>query len=431
MSTAKHYAGMEVETPSFFGSPRRRRWQKLICPVLAAAWLTGVSLALAEPVAVAETPGVRWTNGPWADSNFFPIGVWLQDPAKADQYRQAGINLYVGLWMGPTEEQLAALKEAGMWVICEQTRIALQHLNDTNIIGWMQKDEPDNGQSLGARFGFGSPISPETIIGDYRRMKALDASRPVLLDLGQAAAWDDWYGRGNRNHHPEDYPEYLKGCDIASFDIYPVNSENEAVSGKLWFVASGLERLGQWSRGKKTVWNCVECTAITNPKKKPTPKQVRAEAWMSLIHGSRGLIYFVHQFKPKSNPAALLDDPEMLAAVTRLNQQIMRLAPVLNSPAVQAVATVQLENTNVPVAAMIKHSGGATYLFAVGMRDGATKATFTLTGIEGNGLVEVLDENRTLTATNGSFSDHFDPWAVHLYRVPATDQPPRVAAVKK
>ncbi len=30
---------------------------------------------------------------------------------------------------------------------------------------------------------------------------------------------------------------------------------------------------------------------------------------MSLIFGSRGLIYFVHQFKPKFIEAALLADP--------------------------------------------------------------------------------------------------------------------------
>ncbi len=40
---------------------------------------------------------------------------------------------------------------------------------------------------------------------------------------------------------------------------------------------------------------------------------------MALIHGSRGLIYFVHQVKPSFREAARLDDAEMLAAVTKLN----------------------------------------------------------------------------------------------------------------
>ncbi len=248
-------------------------------------------------------------------------------------------------------------------------------------------------------------------------MKAVDSSRPILLNLGQGVAWDGWYGRGKRNHHPEDYPEYLKGCDIASFDIYPVNHDSREVHGNLWFVANGVARLVKWGKGEKPVWNCIECTAIANPKYKPTPQQVRAEVWMSLIYGARGLIYFVHQFKPTFHEAALLDDPEMLAAVTQINQQITQLAPVLNRPTIGDAVTVQSKNPAVPVAAMVKQLGGATYLFAAGMRDGATDATFTLAGVKGDHILEVLGENRILAVTNGAFSDHFEPWALHLYKL--------------
>jgi hypothetical protein len=38
---------------------------------------------------------------------------------------------------------------------------------------------------------------------------------------------------------------------------------------------------------------------------------------MSLIRGSRGLIYFVHQFKPKFIEAGLLSEPDTLAMVTK------------------------------------------------------------------------------------------------------------------
>jgi len=56
------------------------------------------------------------------------------------------------------------------------------------------------------------------------------------------------------------------------------------------------------------------------------PHHVRAEVWMGIVHGSQGLIYFVHQFQPKFVEAALLEDPEMLAAVTQINRQIHKLA---------------------------------------------------------------------------------------------------------
>src|SRR5947208_1355341 len=45
------------------------------------------------------------------------------------------------------------------------------------------------------------------------------------------------------------------------------------------------------SDDRKVVWNCIECTHISNPEAKATPQQVRAEVWMSLVRGSRGLIY--------------------------------------------------------------------------------------------------------------------------------------------
>jgi hypothetical protein len=248
-------------------------------------------------------------------------------------------------------------------------------------------------------------------------MRAADPTRPVFLGLGQGVAWDNWKGRGTRRNHPEDYPEYVKGCDIASFDIYPVVHQSPEVAGKLQFVARGVERLVNWAGTNRIVWNCIECTRIYQPHAKATPQQVRCEVWMSLVHGSRGLVYFVHEWKPRFNESALLDDPEMLVAVTAINRQITRLAPVLNSPTVKDAVEVASENEDVPVAAMAKQADNALYLFAVGMGDGKTTAKFTLKNFTSGQAVEVLDENRTLTAKNGVFADNFGSWAVHLYRI--------------
>jgi hypothetical protein len=80
---------------------------------------------------------------------------------------------------------------------------------------------------------------------------------------------------------------------------------------------------------------------------------------------------------------------------------------------------VSSTNEAVPIAAMVKRHEGATYLFAVAMRNEETSATFKLTGVLGEKAVEVIGENRTLLAKDGSFSDHFAAWDVHLYRVAA------------
>jgi hypothetical protein len=280
----------------------------------------------------------------------------------------------------------------------------------------MHGDEPDNAQSLGKGKGYGPPIPPANVVADYKKFQAADPTRPVLLNLGQGVAWDGWIGRGVRTNHPEDYPEYVQGCDIASFDIYPVASRRKAVSGKLWYVARGVERLRRWAGDARPVWNCIECTRIGS-ERKATPHQVRAEVWMSIIHGSKGLIYFVHEWKPKFNAHALLDDPEMLKAVAAINKQIRGLAPALNTPTLDNAAKTTSANEAGPIATMAKRFGGATYLFAVAMRDEATKGSFEIAGLPPAAQAEALGEGRQITVRDGCFSDQFRPYDVHLYRI--------------
>jgi hypothetical protein len=356
----------------------------------------------------------------WAADNAedaFPIAVWLQNPRNALRYQAAGFNTYVGLWKGPTELQLAQLKSARMKVICAQNEVGLKHLDDETIIAWMHGDEPDNAQSLGAGKGYGPPILPAKIVADYKKIKANDPSRPVLLNLGQGVAWDGWHGRGVRTNHPEDYRQYVKGCDIASFDIYPAVHSKPQVAGNLWYVARGVERLVKWTDGKKPVWNCIECTRISNPTTKATPHQVRAEVWMSIIHGSTGLIYFVHEWQPRFNESAIFSDPEMLAAITEINGQITELSPVLKSPTINSFADVSSSNSEVPVAVMMKKYKDAVYIFAVGMRDGETRAKFAVKGFSGDKKVEVLGEGRKIVCRDGLFEDEFRAWDVHLYKI--------------
>jgi len=140
---------------------------------------------------------------------------------------------------------------------------------------------------------------------------------------------------------------------------------------------------------------------------------------MSLIHGSRGIVYFVHQFESAGAfiDAALLADKEMSEAVAKINHQILELATVLNTATVGEGSTVASSNKVVPVEAMIKQQGGATYVLAVAMRDGATKADFGIKGLAGKAQAEVLGEGRKIDVADGKFSDDFKGYEVHLYKI--------------
>ncbi len=265
--------------------------------LLAATVAAGADEAKPEPA----NPYVQWKNGPPKDDSYFPIAVYCQEPNLAARYQKAGINLYVALWAGPTEAQLAELKKCGMQVVCEQNAVALAHKDDPIIVGWLQPDEPDNAQELPGGKGYGPPISPAEIFKGYEAMRKADPSRPVYMGLGKGVAWDGWYGRNVPSDKRDEYAEsqYVKGCDIVGFDIYPASEGNRQVKGKLDFVALGVERLVKYAEGRKIVWNTIECTNIGGAGK-ATPKQVKAEFWMSLAHGSQGILYFVHQMGPSS-----------------------------------------------------------------------------------------------------------------------------------
>ena len=193
---------------------------------------------------------------------FFPIAVWLQDPLNASAYKDNGINVFVGLWNGLDQEQLDLLKNAGMKVICVQNNFGLSVLDEPVIFGWMiDSDEPDNAQWNATTQSYDPCISPGIIINEYHAIKHNDPSRPVYLNLGQGVAYNNYIGRGACSGNLDTYNissgGYLLGCDIASFDIYPVNNTDGSTNNNLWYVAMGIQNLISWSGNKPSWWHAT------------------------------------------------------------------------------------------------------------------------------------------------------------------------------
>lgn len=359
------------------------------------------------------------------DPGFFPIAVWAQNPALASAYKDKGINLFISIHGGLDQQKLNQLRQANMQFICHQNSFALTQLNEPLIYGWMHGDEPDNARKSKTRPGQYDPcIDPARIVANYEKIRRNDPVRPVYLNLGRGVAYPKWVGRGVCTGRTDMYKVanngYLKGCDIASFDIYPVNSKEKEVAGNLWYVAKGVDNLQEWSDHAKPVWCWIETTNIRDgpeenaADRKPTPQEVKAQVWMALIHGAKGFGYFCHSFAKPMDPAALLHDKVMIQAVKAINEQVRALAPILNSPSTAGYASVEPADKQVPIDIMTKKQGKTSYIFAAAMRPGATKAFFQ---VSSGKRVEVLGENRTLRIKDGRFSDDFASYGVHLYRI--------------
>jgi hypothetical protein len=350
-----------------------------------------------------------WTRGYPADSSYFPIGVWMQNPVNAERFSAVGVNHYVGLWEGPTDEQLTNARAAEMPVVCEQAGVWETNLENSDIQGWMQGDAPDNAQEL-PDGSYGPCIEPSATRARYEEMAEADGSRPVVLLLGRGVATPDWVGRGVCTGRTDDYYEYTGGADILVNYTYPVANQEP-----IELVATGIEKLNTYAGWKKPVIADIEASSIEGLPR-PTPEELRAEVWMSLIHGAAGIQYFCHRMTPL-NETDCLDDTATAAALERINRELVELAPALNTQSYRL--TPSSTEDGVPVRAVLKQLNRERYIFAVGMADGATTATFPLPGIDGSTSIDVIGENRVIVPGDGSFDDTFEPYAVHLYRIPA------------
>jgi hypothetical protein len=373
--------------------------------------LIGLCLCAAASSSADET----YTNGFPLDPHFFPIGVWLQSPARAANYKAAGINTYIALWRGPTESQLAQLARNDMFAVTAQNEVGLNSVNRHVIKGWLQEDEPDNAQPTGLGM-YGSCVPASDVAARTQAMKTRDATRPVMINFGQGIANEFWRGRGPCTGDERYYDIAIRGADILSFDFYPVGSGTPQVKGKLEYVARGVTNLVKRAKGEQRVWAILETTAL-DPAHRVMPAQLRAEAWMALIHGAKGIAYFVHEFSPKVREDAIFRHPDVVEEVTKINRLIKALAPVLNGPSLDGKVAVE---STMPVATMVKLYANTLYIFAVGMTDSATTARFAIDGV-GQATAHVIGDERQVNITNGLFEDSFPGYAVHLYEIPMNE----------
>ena len=335
--------------------------------------VVGVLLLVGHSVSAGELP----VNGFPTDADFFPIGVWLQSPTRAANYKAIGINTFVGLNEGPTEAQLAALARQNIFAVAGQNDIGLKSPNRHVIKAWMQDDEPDNAQPIGLG-QYGTCVPAIEVARRTQEMKARDPTRPVMINFGQGVANEFWRGRGPCNGDQGYYDIAIQGADILSYDIYPVGSATPQVKGRLEYVARSVTNLVKRAADGQSVWTALETTAL-DPTRRPTAAEVRAEVWMALIYGATGIFYFVHEFKPTFREDAIFRYPDIVEEVARTNQLIKSLSPALRSSSVSGTISV---SSQVPIATIVKVYRDTTYIFDVAIRTlrrqrGSRLITFT------------------------------------------------------
>lgn len=348
---------------------------------------------------------------------FLPIMSWAQPTKNYGQLAGLGFNTHAG------HAAPEVAWEHGAYVVPDFKE---EKMGRENILGWIFDDEPDMPRGKGNE---AQPRQqPTSVIEKAGKIKASDPDRLLFMTLtGHFTKEQSTYPEARRKSI---YPDFISKTDVIGFDIYPIYGSGYA--SHLDWVAKGVSQLRDLA-GDRPVYAWIETSKGSkwmSYEKQPDvlPIHTRNEVWQAIIRGATAIGYFTHAWFPEFREFA--PTPEMQDELGRLNAQLTRLAPaILASPAKRKIEMKLGQNLNCHFKAT--ESNGNIYIFAqnIDLGPGAATAkqfdpihprsgvaTFTVEKLKAGTVVEVVDENRTISAESGRFTDEFAELAEHVYR---------------
>jgi hypothetical protein len=407
----------------------------------------------------------KWSNGPSTSDTWFPIAAWqahidsnfngIVSPYSdlGAGMADAGINVIDGTWDWLDTIGASYVNRAialNMKIIASGPNMAYLQANPTHasaIIGWQTGDEFDMFRANeSGPYGENSPTS---VYNRYVAAKAQDPSRPQHINYGKPMGGGYYNANGGTDTATKDgdLKLYQQAADMTSVDYYWYTDPWENLMGAYLYGYSVdmQRRYARMADTEKPVWMFIEnsrpwdITSIAI-----TPFQMEAAIWSSIVHGARGIVYFTHDFGGgqqnisgeigvwATNYYDRTTGDAIIAKMKLVNGRIKALAPVLNSAELgtidpesgrevaDAYITVASSTSGVPIDVMVRQYNGQTYVFAqasgsdTNQASGNTTGTFTWLG-GGSASVIVRDESRSVSKTNGVWTDTFTPYQLHIY----------------
>lgn len=380
----------------------------------------------------------RFMNSLPGSPDFFPLAVWYTrttSPEEVAADRALGLNTYLVL---SEDSNLQAIRDGGMYAITER-------LNPL-AAGLFTVDEADMWAGAGdaewnGEKSFDSPATnciPEGADCGYTvMMKATsDLPKGIMRYTNYGKGVMFWNDRDQAERFVNDYQDVVSVdnywfaddaiCQAVEGGVRKTAGEAAITDAECHLAANYgmttryLRSLVQ-PKGAIPVWNFVELGYVS-PEGSAHPitgTQLRAAVWSSIIAGARGIAYFAHNFDGPCPSYNVLRDhcgDAIRGDLAAINQQISRLAPVLNAPFVDGYA-----RSDGPVDLAVKWYDGSYYLLVGSTQNEPADVTIQLACGSAD-TAEVIDEGRTVQIAHGAFRDNFaDGNAVHLYRIGATD----------
>jgi hypothetical protein len=305
----------------------------------------------------------------------FPRMVWRQCPTYYPTSLGAGINTFLGVSCDGPDEQFSRLAGRALSTVDSAT----PGVSGPGVVGWHLPDEAD------------------VSIGDVGKLSRPKADGRVtfltLTDKFSAGAAPGPYGKAI-------YPDFFASADVIGFDTYPVEvrCSLDQIDNVYWMQRELISYTG----GKPT-FQWIEAGPMEHCtwNQDPTPAVVRAETWLAIAGGARGIGYFPDYW-----------EEEIRNEVRLTNREILALAPAILSPATRATWSAET-----PVRVAARRYNGATYVIAVNTSTAPVSTSFGVPGLGGKKL-RVFRDGRVVSPIGDLVVDKLPGLGVAVYVVP-------------
>lgn len=240
--------------------------------------------------------------------------------------------------------------------------------------------------------------SPEDCKLAYQRIKELDPWHPVTMVFCV----------------PEAAAKYADGMDIVMTDPYPIPN------GPATRVVDFCERIRGDLADALPLWIVPQAFGGGEAwPREPSRQEERLMTYLALIHGARGVQYFIRR-PPAVNPNC----PDLWSECRRLMLELSQLTPALASPEEAPAVTCSAAHVHL---AAFKDRGAVTVL-AANVENRPLSVEFTLARAW-TGQAKVLFENRTVQVTRGKWADVIDAFGTRVYQLQIEPPPAGLATL--
>jgi len=368
--------------------------------------------AQAEKVTSLRDDGAVLTGG----NPFFPIGIYAVNECAANgnsiekafqDLKAAGFNTVHTTRPDPWAKYQTFLDLADKYGLKVFTMPVVDYAHDfyskslipatkhhTSILSWYLADDT------------ASHVGPEIVSERHRICKTLD---PDHLTLHADAVN---FGR---------FAPFVHASDVFLPEIYPCFDEKASgkeVAEVIRDMKEVSEAITAEGRPVKSVWPIIQHFDGWGWKRFPTFAELKAMSWEGIIHGGKGIVWYVYHSK-SGRGRGVATTPEHWQEMTRVASEIASVQNDLltrDAPAQPMVKITKGPKKDLcgfsSVSALLK-TGAAPLLITANSSTNAVRATIAISGFKSAG---VLFENRTLDAADG-IADDFEPYAVHIYRL--------------